>query len=263
MGLSERISGSVELSRPLVVAHRGASLACPENTLPAFEAAIVAGADLVELDVRLTSDGVAVVSHDGWLGSPADGPFVHRMTLTEIRGLDGPAGDIPALEDVLDLVAGRAGIDLEVKNLPDEPSFDSPDESVALAVVDVLRRLGQSIRRSILVTSFNWLSIERVRDLAPDLATGFLTWPSIDPHAAIAYAKERAHQFVLPQLYGLMEAGPGVVRAAHDAGLRIGTWVVDSAEDIERVLDWGVDAVVTNDPVTGVLVRDRFVAERS
>jgi glycerophosphoryl diester phosphodiesterase len=262
MGLSAPISGSVELSRPLVVAHRGASLACPENTLPAFEAAIVAGADLVELDVRLTSDGAAVVSHDGWLGSPADGPFVHRMTVAEIRRLDGPAGAIPTLEDVLDLVAGRAGIDLEVKNLPDEPSFDSPDESVASVVIDVLGRLDGSVRRSMLVSSFNWLSIERVRALAPDVATGFLTWPSIDPHAAIAYAKERGHSFVLPQVYGLMEAGPEAVGAAHDAGLRIGTWVVDRPEDIERVLHWGVDAVITNDPVTGVGVRDRFVAER-
>jgi glycerophosphoryl diester phosphodiesterase len=262
MGLSTLISGSVELSRPLVIAHRGASLAFPENTLSAFEAAIAAGADLVELDVRLTSDGIAVVAHDGWLGPQADGPLVHKMTLAEIRDLDGPARAIPTLEDVLDLVVGRAGIDLEVKNLPDEPSFDSPDESVAQEVVRLLRRLGRPARRSMLVSSFNWLSIEHVRALDPDVATGFLTWPSIDPHGAIAYARERGHPFVLPQVYGLMAAGPDAVRAAHDARLRIGTWVVDRQEDIERMLDWGVDAVITNDPMAGVRVRDRFVGER-
>jgi glycerophosphoryl diester phosphodiesterase len=263
MGLSEPISGSVEQSRPLVIAHRGASLAFPENTLPAFEAAIAAGADLIELDVRLTRDGLPVVSHDGWLGSPGEGPFIHQMTLVEIRRLDGPSGDIPTLGDVLDLVAERVGIDLEVKNLPDEPSFDSPDESVASAVVDALDRLDEPVRRSMLVSSFNWLSIEHVRAIAPDVATGFLTWPSIDPHAAIAYARERGHQFVLPQVYGLTEAGPDAIRAAHGAGLRIGTWVVDRPEDIERMLAWGVDAVITNDPAAGVAVRDRIIAERS
>jgi glycerophosphoryl diester phosphodiesterase len=263
MGLSALISGSVELSRPLVIAHRGASLAYPENTLPAFEAAIAAGADLVELDVRMTGDGVAVVSHDGWLGPPGEGPLIHRMTLAEIRRLEEPPGSIPLLEDVLELAAGRAGIDLEVKNLPDEPSFDSPDEAVASEVIRLLARLAEPVRRSMLVSSFNWLSIERVRALAPDVATGFLTWPSIDPRAATAYAAERGHTFVLPQVYGLLEAGPEAVRAAHEAGLRIGTWVVDGAGDIERMLSWGVDAVITNDPVTGVRVRDGFVGRRA
>ena len=64
MPISSPTIGSVELSRPLVIAHRGASLAYPENTLEAFEAAVLAGADMIELDARLSADGVAVVSHD-------------------------------------------------------------------------------------------------------------------------------------------------------------------------------------------------------
>jgi glycerophosphoryl diester phosphodiesterase len=263
MGLSALISGSVELSRPVIVAHRGASLVHPENTLVAFEAAIAAGADMVELDVRLTSDGVAIVSHDGWVGSAADGPLVHQLTLAELEARAEPPGSIPTLAEVLELVAGGVGIDIEVKNLPDEPSFDSPDESVATEVVRQLEALSGAARREMLVSSFNWLAIERVRALLPDVATGFLTWPSIDPRAAVAYAREHGHTFVLPQVYALMEGGRPAVDAAHAAGLRVGTWAVDDPAGMEQLLGWGVDAIITNDPATAVGVLKRFLSARS
>jgi glycerophosphoryl diester phosphodiesterase len=250
MGDSGHTSGSVGLSRPLVVAHRGASLAFQENTLTAFDAAVKAGADMVELDVRLSADGVAIVSHDIDVSVETDGQgLVGELTSAELARFD-----VPTLIDALDLLAGRALVDIEVKNLPGERDFDSPKESVAHEVVRVVDELG--MRDGVLVTSFNWLAIERVRDVAPDVETGFLTLPSIDPNAALVYARGRGHAFVLPHVYAVMDAGSAFVEQAHDDGVRVATWTVDDPERIAELFGWGVDAVITNDPATGVRVRD-------
>jgi len=240
---------------PLVVAHRGASLAWPENTLPSFEAAIAAGADAVELDVRLTADGVPVISHDADVSRRTDGSgFVHELTLAEIKRLDAGGGaEVPTLLEALDLLTGRAGIDIEIKNIPGDPDFDSPREALAEEVVKIVDEL--EIAESVLVSSFNWLSIERVRDLTPGIATGFLTTTAIEPSAALAYAREKAHPWILPMADALLAAGEGFVGEAHAGGMRVGTWTVDDPERMRTLFGWGVDAVATNDPATAVAVR--------
>jgi glycerophosphoryl diester phosphodiesterase len=251
-----------EQSWPLVVAHRGASAAYPENTLQSFEGAVAADADLVELDVRLTADGVPVVMHDLDVSSTTDGEgFVHRLTLAEVRALDASGGGpervgVPTLEEALELLAGRAGVNVEIKNLPGEASFDSPREAIAEAVVALLLRM--DFPGPTLVSSFNWLSIERVRALDPDLPTGFLTIAAIDPGAALVYARSAGHTHVLPQAPALVAAGEAFVRDVHELGLRVGTWTVDDPGAIERLFSWGVDAVATNDPAVAVPIRDRF-----
>src|SRR5689334_8385953 len=99
---------------PLVIAHRGASADAPENTLAAFELAIVQGADFVELDVQASADGALVVFHDLALDrlTPARGPL-RRHTLAELQAL---RAGIPTLEEVLDLCAGRIGVMAELKS---------------------------------------------------------------------------------------------------------------------------------------------------
>jgi glycerophosphoryl diester phosphodiesterase len=258
MGLSE----IHERSGPLVVAHRGASHAYPENTLEAFEAAVADGADLVELDVRLTADGVPVILHDLDVGVTTDGQgFVHTMTLAEVKRLDasggnGPRAAVPTLDEAIEVLSGRAGINIEIKNLPGEASFDAPREAAAESSVDALRRHG--FPGPIVVSSFNWLAIERVRALDPGIATGFLTTAAIDPRAALVYARSQEHTHVLPQAPALFAAGEEFVSEAHGAGLAVGTWTVDDPEAIERLFAMGVDAVASNDPVTVVAVRHRF-----
>lgn len=244
-----------------MVAHRGASATEPENTLAAFEAAIAAGADAVELDVRLTSDGSAVVLHDPDVSGATDGSgFVHEMALAEIKRLDasggrGPRQEVPTLAEVLETVGARAGVDLEIKNLPGEPAFDSPREAVLEAAIETLE--ASSFSGPVLVTSFNWLTIERSKQLAPEVATGFLSIAAIDPQAALVYVRGNGHEYVLPQTPALLEAGEGFVREAHDHGIRVGTWVADDEAVLEKLFKWGVDAVATNDPAAAVAVRDR------
>jgi glycerophosphoryl diester phosphodiesterase len=151
-------------------------------------------------------------------------------------------------------------VDLEIKNIPGEPAFDSPDEGVLRASLASLEEVGFS--GEVLVSSFNWLTIERSKELAPDLPTGFLTIAAIDPRAGLDYARQRDHEFVLPQSLALLEAGVGFVAEAHADGIRVGTWTVDEERDLETLFGWGVDAVASNDPVLAVAVRDRVSGRR-
>jgi glycerophosphoryl diester phosphodiesterase len=114
----------------------------------------------------------------------------------------------------------------------------------------------------VVISSFNWLSIERSRYLRPDIPTGFLSTASIDPWASFVYVKAKGHDYVLPQYPVLLEAGEAFVEAAHSEGIRVGTWTVDEPALIERLFVMGVDAVATNRPDVAILVRDRFRASR-
>jgi glycerophosphoryl diester phosphodiesterase len=247
-----------------VVAHRGASATFPENTLEAFEGAIAARADVVELDVRLTSDGVPVILHDVDVGARTNGSgFVHTLTLAEVKRLDASGGtggrvEVPTLAEALEVLSGRAGVNIEVKNLPGEPSFDSPSEAAAEATVRTLE--GAGFRGTVLVSSFNWLSIERIREIEPDLPTGFLSTAAVDAGAALVYVLSRGHAFVLPQAPALIEAGEEFVARAHGQGVMVGTWTVDDPDAVERLFSWGVDAVATNAPEMAVPIRDRVRA---
>jgi glycerophosphoryl diester phosphodiesterase len=259
------ILGSEFHSRCLIVAHRGASSEQPENTLAAFEAALVAGADVVELDVRLTADGVPVVLHDPDVSATTDGRgLVHELTFAEVKRLDASGGrgsrqEVPALAEVLELIGRLEGaVDLEIKNLPGEPAFDSPQEAVLLATLEALE--AGSFPREALVSSFNWLTIERSKELAPDIPTGFLTVAAIDPRAALVYVTQHGHEFVLPQTPALLGAGEEFVREARAEGVRVGTWVADDEDLLTRLFAWGVDAVATNDPGRAIALRDRAPA---
>jgi glycerophosphoryl diester phosphodiesterase len=232
----------------------------PENTLAAFEAAIGAGADAVELDVRLTADGVPVVLHDAEVGVVTDGAgTVHRMSLADVKRLRVRGEEVPTLDEVLELCSGRIGVDLEVKNLPGEEAFDSPREAAVEAIAAALDRRG--FLGTVLVSSFNWLSIERAREVMPGVETGFLTIAAIDPHAALVYARSRGHEYVLPHVDALVAAGEGFIAGAHADGLRVGTWTVDEEERLTTLFRWGADAVATNVPSRAVRAREAVRSE--
>lgn len=244
-----------------MVAHRGASSDHPENTLAAFEGAIAAGADAVELDVRLTADGIPVILHDAETGVVTDGSGpLDSMTLAEVKRLWVGGEEVPTLDEALSLLSGRVTVDVEVKNLPGEASFDSPREGVVHAVADSLQRVAFS--GIVLVSSFNWLSIERARELLPEAETGFLTITGIDPRAALVYAKARGHDYVLPHVEALLQAGEAFVTEVHEAGLRVGTWTVDEEDRLATLFGWGVDAVASNVPAVAVRIRDSVAGGR-
>jgi glycerophosphoryl diester phosphodiesterase len=234
--------------RPLVVAHRGASVERQENTIEAFEAAIDAGADAVEFDVRMSADGHAVVMHDPDISRTTDGNgLVSEMTLDEIRKLG-----VPTLDEALRCLAGRAAADIEIKNLPGEPGFSLDREAAVEATLDALDAVGFPGR--VIVSSFNPASIAHSRALRPDVPTGLLTEYQVDADEALRRATADGHPWVLPFVLKVLEAGDGFADRVHDSGSLLGVWIVDDPETARRLFELGTDAVATNDPREIVLV---------
>jgi glycerophosphoryl diester phosphodiesterase len=255
------MSGIGELVWPVVIAHRGASSSFPENTLSAFDGAVSARADMIEFDVRCTLDNTLVVRHDSHVPLRAGGSAgVHELTLDDLRRNDTDAGRdersrIPTLDDVLRELSGRIALDIEIKNIPGDPGYDGGREQALEQVVKLLDDL--RFNGPVLITSFNAASIGRARELAPHLATGFLTTNDADLGSTLRMAQEHGHRFVLPQADSVEAGGEDFARECHDAGVLVGTWTVDDPGRIARLFAMGVDAVATNDPGGAVPVRDQ------
>jgi glycerophosphoryl diester phosphodiesterase len=246
----------VRPARPMVVAHRGASIEQPENTIEAFEAAIDAGADAVEFDVRMTADGHAVVMHDPDVSRTTDGTgLVSDLALEEIRELG-----VPTLEETLECLSGRAAADIEIKNLPGEPGFTPEREPAVEATLEALDAL--SFPGQVIVSSFNPASIAHSRQLRPDVPTGLLTEFEVEAHDALARAMAHGHPWVLPFVSKVLEAGDDFADRVHEGGALLGVWIADDPEMARTLFEWGVDAVATNDPREIVPVRDSTVGKR-
>lgn len=240
---------------PIVVAHRGASARYPENTLPAFEAAVALGAQLVELDVRLTADGAPIVMHDPDVSRTTDGRgLVHELTAAEIARLWAGTPEVPArvptLAEALTVLSGRAGVAIEIKNIPGEPAYDPEGRALVGTALAEVERSG--FEGPVLVISFDPRSIATARELAPGVATGFLSTDHLGPRDALALARDAGHDLVLPAASALRSAGPGFVEEAHAAGVRVGTWTVDDGPSVRMFLSWGVDAIASNDVETAL-----------
>jgi len=235
-----------------VVAHRGASLEQPENTLAAFELALAVGAPAVEFDVRITADGEAVVMHDPDVDRTTDGSgLVRDMTLAQVRalrieGADGQVHGVPTLSEALSLLSGRAAVDVEIKNIPGEPDFDADRELAVEALHAALDEV--AFVGPVIVSSFNPLSIAASKACRPDVPTGLLAEYGVDAHAALAYAAAQGHPWVLPFVGKVAAAGPGFPAAVHEQGLLLGTWLTDDPAEAVELFASGVDAVATNDP---------------
>jgi len=219
-----------------VFAHRGASRRAADNSWLAFRLARELGADGVELDVRPSADHELVVVHDARY---ADG-----RPVAEVVSAERP-GDVLLLDDALDECAGLI-VNAELKNEPGEPAYDPtlPDRFVAA----VRARPG---RDRLLVSSFDPVTIARVRELDPDLATAQLTFALDDPSAVVDAVAAAGHIALHPFDSTVDEA---LVLAAHSAGLAVNVWTVDDPERIEVLARLGVDGICTNVPDVAVAV---------
>ncbi len=220
-----------------VFAHRGASQLERENTVEAFRTAKVVGADGVELDVRRTADGVLVVNHD----PRTDGDTVICRT----AAADLPSF-IPTLDAALDACAGM-WVNLEIKNDESEPDFD-PTEQVAQQTMALLEQRGESERW--LISSFRMETIDRCRELAPNLRTAWLT--TIVPENVVELLADHGHQVLHPWVKLL---GQRVIDRCHDAGIVVNTWTCDDPARMRELISWGVDGICTNVPDIAVAVR--------
>lgn len=214
-----------------VIAHRGASHAAKENTLEAFRLAVALGANGIELDARPTADGALIVHHDAGLD---DG-----RVIVEVDRTDLPA-HIPDLADALD-ASRDVIVNIELKNDPRDPDFD-PDDRLADAVIALLAGRPEP-RDRWLLSSFRLETIDRVRRLAPDLATAYLTM-SADADT-IERCVEHGHGTWHPWVG---TANAEAIAAAHQAGLRVNVWTCNDAAVARTLAAAGVDGIVTDVP---------------
>ncbi|MDZ7678403.1 MAG: glycerophosphodiester phosphodiesterase [Acidimicrobiales bacterium] len=215
-----------------VIAHRGASARRPENTTAAFEAARSLGADAVELDVRRTRDGIGVVRHDAHL---PDGRLICGLDAAEV-----PAG-VPRLPEALEACAGME-VNIEIKNVAGDPDFD-PDQAMADHVVDTVVAMG--LVEQVVVSSFGFAAIERVRTLEPGLRTAWLVVGADRTDELVDRTAAHGHAGIHPH-WAMVDAS--LVERAHEAGLFVNTWTVDDPHQMRRVAELGVDGIVTNVP---------------
>ena len=234
-----------------IVAHRGSSAAAPENTLAAFRRAVEEGADAVELDVRLSADGEVVVIHDATVRRTTDGRgTVAGTTLTALRRLDAGAwraprfaGErIPTLAEVLAEIPPSVGLNVELK--PGRARGSGP------ALVERTGRILAAAHRdpSILVTSFQHGLIARFKELHPSIPTGILLHPlRAGSRSPVRAARAIGAEYIV---FGSRTLTKRLTRRAHEEGLRVAEYTVDTEARLRRARRYGVDAVITNVPVT-------------
>ena len=224
--------------RPLVLGHRGASAHAGDNTIEAFELALAHGADGVELDVRFTADEVVVLHHDADVGEM--GPLIHH----DFAAIRSTHPEIPTLDEAL-AVLGDLIVNVEIKNSPLEPDFDSGH-----TMADVVARWAarHDIRDRVVVTSFNRETVASVRSADAALVTGQLVYPGFDIVNGVTEIAADGHAWVAPYVSDVVADAESVIDAAHRAGLRVIVWTVDNPADITTLASGGVDGLITNDP---------------
>lgn len=207
----------------------------PENSLEAFAYAISAGADAIELDLRVTSDDVLVVSHDPILSQPAQ--VICDTTLSQLNGR------IPALEDVLEFVLpARIELNLEIKSDPHAPEQNPDPGRFAALVVRLICKYGLQARS--MIQSFDFRVLRAVRLASPNLRRGALFEGDTRDYRAIAEEAGGVH-YVAPEFRLIT---PGKVRQAHEAGMRVIPWTVNRSRDWQSMAAAGVDGIITDDP---------------
>ena len=251
--------------RPLVYAHRGGAALRPENTIASFDYGLSLGADGLEFDVRLSRDGIVVVHHDDTLErtTNATGP-VSALTADELAQVDaahwftpaearrrreapgsfpyrGQGHGVPRLRQVL---ARYPGVPLIIELKANDP------ELARLALEDVR---AENATGRVAFGSFGWRVLRATRRLDPQVATGasreevrlalyrsWLRWP---------LGNEAYRELQVPERSGPTRiVSRHFIAHAHRAGLKVKVWTVNDPADMRRLLEWGIDALISDRP---------------
>jgi glycerophosphoryl diester phosphodiesterase len=260
------------VSRPLVYAHRGGAALRPENTIAAFDHGLSLGADGLEFDVHLSSDGVVVVHHDETLERTTNGRGrVAAHTAAALAALDagcrfrsadgsrpfqGTGCAIPQLRDVLRRYPAIRLI-IELK---------SADPQLARRTVDEVRAAGAIDR--VALGSFYTSALRAVRAYEPRIATGAAReetrWALYRSWISWPLRNTAFREFQVPECSGRTTiVTPAFIAYAHRAGLPVKVWTVDERRDIDRLLDWGADAIISDRPDVAVAAVEARYGEES
>ena len=246
------------LPHPIIFAHRGASAHAPENTLAAFELAVVQGADGIELDVKLSADGHVVVIHDPTVDrtTGAHGR-VKDMPLNELRAFDAGSSfsdkfkdeKIPTLEEVFEAVGEKTFINVELTN------YNTRRDHLVESVCMLVKRFG--LQKRVLFSSFLASNLSKARSYMPEVPIGLLALGGIPGawHRSFGFAFGK-YEALHPNL---KDATQQQIYFVHRLKRRVHVWTVNKEDDMRRLFKWGVDAIFTDDPKLAVEVRGEVV----
>ncbi len=230
----------MNLNELKVTSHRGFSHDIPENTIPAVERAIEERADYVEVDVRLTKDGVPMLLHDSSLRRTTGvKKNIWDMNYEDVAGLDAGiwldqrfAGTgIPTLEEVLESCKGRVFLNLDLK-------YRNPEEQLPEKVVSLIENY--EMEWQCVITSTNLSCLEQIKELNPDIRTGYITYqlhPGLIENPVIDFFSMKSNLI-----------SKSILRKIHDNGKELVVWTVNSKAEMERLRRIGVDNIITDNP---------------
>lgn len=244
------------LSDPVITYHRGYSSRAPENTMASFEAALEDGCPRIELDVQMTADGVAVVTHDTSLrrctGCNAN---IYDLPYAQVQQLDAgrwfhrqfTGSYIPTLEEVLALCKGKTELNIEIKPSTFTPTLEA--ETVRLIHA-------YDYGADCVVTSQSYETLCKVKELDPDITTGYILALGVGTY----YDLPAADFFSVESTF----ITAGMVQQIHLRGKTISAWTINRQQDAEKLLQLGVDDLITDKPeiIAPLLARDKALDNR-
>lgn len=246
-----------QTSKPLIIAHRGAAGDAPENTLAAFKLALAQGCDGYELDVHLSKDKQIMVIHDDTLDRTTNGSGeIKHLTAAQIGRFDAgvkftkahyPNEIVPTLEQVFDLVPSNFFINIELKG--------GIGEGLEEAVVELLHRTNRI--DSVIISSFDHKGLVKIKELEPALKIGILYSLRTTNHWMMPQVAGVETTALHPWIYGLDEED---IQSIKDHGLAINTWTVNSVEQIEKAVQFGVEGIITDYPATTRAIVEKLLS---
>ena len=241
---------------PIILAHRGDLAHAPENTIPSFSQAIQKGADGVELDAKLTADGHVIVFHDTTVDRTTNGKGkVASFTLDEIRKLDAGswfdskfAGtQVPLLEEVFETLGKDKLINIELTN------YSTPKDGLTQKVCELIKK--HNNKEQIIFSSFFASNLKIAMQILPEVPRGLLAMPGLIGLWARSFGfMFGEYQALHPHI---SNASKEQIQRAHRIKRRVHVWTANTAEEILRLKDWGVDGIFTDDPATAVQTLSR------
>lgn len=249
-----------------VQGHRGARAVRPENTISAFKYALDLGVDVLEMDIAITKDNVAVVSHDPVLnaslcvdrqGHPAPEKPIRSLTRAQVQAFDCgrtqnprfprqqpvPGQRIPTLEQVLKLASAhpKVRLNIETKLVPGAPELTASPAQFVQSILPLLKKYRMAHRTTI--QSFDTRSLRAFGAQAPEIERVVLVAESLHDPVAVARSVG-ARVYSCHHRWINKEA----VKELHAAGIRVVPWTANKASDFERLIAYGVDGIITDDP---------------
>ncbi|TYP92585.1 glycerophosphoryl diester phosphodiesterase [Fodinibius salinus] len=234
----------------IIIAHRGASAYYPENTMPAFKAAVEMGAEMIELDVMMSKDGVPIVFHDSTLYSHTNGEgLVKDYTLEELKKLDAGswfsdefAGTrIPTLDEVLGFAAGKIAVNIEIKS---EAVSDKVEGGVVEKSLELVSK--HNMKEHVLFSSFDYLALEQLHRLKADVMVAML----FDDRQL---ARKLPHKLIKP-LHAtafnchFRELSRRWLKDLQEYNIPHFIYTVNNARKMKRLINSGVTGIFTNRP---------------